>query len=227
VLDRCFGRLVELVTAHGGEVLKFAGDAALALWQAGPEGGLRAAVQSAAACALAVRQGLDGLEAAPGIRLRLRQGLGAGEAWSASVGGVEGRWEALVAGSPLAEAADAEGRAQPGEVVLSAAAKALLSGRGNGEPLTGGYLRLQGLLEPPPLRPAGEPVLLADAEEALRAYVPRSVQTRVDAGQTEWLGEFRNATTLFCNVRGLECGAAGALDRTQEVTRCLQAAVYR
>jgi class 3 adenylate cyclase len=35
LLNDCFGELVELVAADGGEVVKFAGDALLALWPAG------------------------------------------------------------------------------------------------------------------------------------------------------------------------------------------------
>ena len=39
VLNDYFGRLIDLITAHGGDVAKFAGDALLAFWRAaGPEG---------------------------------------------------------------------------------------------------------------------------------------------------------------------------------------------
>src|SRR4051794_12805621 len=32
ILNAYFGELIELITAHGGEIVKFAGDALLALW---------------------------------------------------------------------------------------------------------------------------------------------------------------------------------------------------
>src|SRR5690349_10073545 len=34
ILNAYFGELIELITAHGGEIVKFAGDALLALWPA-------------------------------------------------------------------------------------------------------------------------------------------------------------------------------------------------
>src|SRR5215472_9961305 len=33
LLNTYFGRLIDIVTAHGGDVVKFAGDALLAVWQ--------------------------------------------------------------------------------------------------------------------------------------------------------------------------------------------------
>lgn len=33
VLNACFGRLVDVVAQHGGDVLKFAGDALLSIWR--------------------------------------------------------------------------------------------------------------------------------------------------------------------------------------------------
>src|SRR6476659_6414990 len=53
ILNSYFGRLIALIGAHGGDVVKFAGDAVLALWPAGADD-LAAAVQRAAACGLAV-----------------------------------------------------------------------------------------------------------------------------------------------------------------------------
>jgi class 3 adenylate cyclase len=52
-LNDYFGRWIDIITQYGGDVVKFAGDALLAIWPADSNtGGLRAAVLQATACAL-------------------------------------------------------------------------------------------------------------------------------------------------------------------------------
>ena len=55
------------------------------------------------------------------VRLQMRAGIGAGEMWVATLGGVAGRWELLVAGSPLKQAVHAISAINPGEVAISSA----------------------------------------------------------------------------------------------------------
>src|ERR1051326_8054627 len=64
---------------------------------------LAEATQRAAQCGLAVQQALHKYEALPGVRLSLRIGIGAGEVYATHLGGAHGRWEFMVAGTPLAE----------------------------------------------------------------------------------------------------------------------------
>src|SRR5438874_1465574 len=55
MLNEYFGRIIEIVIVHGGDVVKFAGDALLALWQAEePKEELHSLTLRAAQCALAV-----------------------------------------------------------------------------------------------------------------------------------------------------------------------------
>src|SRR3954462_3971321 len=53
-LNTYFGQLIDLIAAHGGDVVKFAGDALLALWPASEED-LPTATRQAAQCGLAVQ----------------------------------------------------------------------------------------------------------------------------------------------------------------------------
>src|SRR5262249_19997485 len=63
VLNAHFEQLVTLVTDHGGDVIKFAGDALLALWEAPAlEEDLGAVTLRAAACGLAVQAALHDYE---------------------------------------------------------------------------------------------------------------------------------------------------------------------
>jgi class 3 adenylate cyclase len=64
VLDICFGKLVELAHAFGGDVIKFPGDGVLVLWRARQEvdEDLARAVRLASKCGLQIQENLDGLE---------------------------------------------------------------------------------------------------------------------------------------------------------------------
>src|SRR5436190_9152148 len=89
LLNTYFGRLIEIITAHGGDVVKFAGDALLAVWQDSDD--LTELTQRAAQCALAVQGELLGYQAVEGVRLALRVAVGAGPVRHLYLGGVFGR----------------------------------------------------------------------------------------------------------------------------------------
>src|SRR4051794_34423238 len=59
LLNAYLGQLVDMVTGAGGDVLKFAGDAVLALWAADDESGLTDAVVRVCSCALAIQERLN------------------------------------------------------------------------------------------------------------------------------------------------------------------------
>ncbi|HEU5259409.1 MAG TPA: AAA family ATPase [Vicinamibacterales bacterium] len=206
VLNFFFGRLVDLVDAHGGEVLTFPGDAVLALWPA--NGTDAAAVASAAQCAAAARETFATLDAPHGARLHLRYGLGYGHLWAAHVGGVAGRWQLVVAGDEITHLANAIASVGPNEITL-----------------TESISRVGITDAKPPQRIAFEAP--AATEACLRAFVPRAVQVRLDAGQRHWLGEFRRATVMFANLEGIDYAAHDALDQLQRAVTDVQTAVYR
>lgn len=226
LLNLLFGRLVDLVDAQGGEVLKFAGDAALAMW---PAGGLDEiiAVRQAAQCAVTAQSLLDGIESADGVRLHLRVGIGAGEAWAGNVGGVADRWELVLAGEPLEQAAKALARARPGEIGISAFVWSRIAPYATARGMGDGSALLEKILDPVDPRGAERIVLAPESEPSLRAYVPRAVQARLDAGQTDWLAEFRRASVLFIHIEGLDYTTDDVLDRLQVAVVAAQKTVYR
>ena len=126
-LNAYFGQLIELIVAHGGDVVKFAGDALLALWSTtGTDEDLATVTRRAALCSLEVQERLKEFRPAEDVRLSLRVALGAGDISTMHLGGVFGRWDFLVAGDPLIQVGVAGHDAEPGEVVLSPAAWALV-----------------------------------------------------------------------------------------------------
>ncbi len=233
LLDICFGKLVELAHALGGDVIKFPGDGVLVLWRVRPEAGqdLVQAVRLASKCALRIQEDFDALEAIPldgrePIRLRLRVAIGAGPAFAASVGGSEDRWEFVVGGEALGQIAAAARRAAPGEVACSPEAWTLVEARAAKS--AGEGVRIFQKLEPAVPHPVLEPPRLPpEASEALRQYIPRLIQARVNAGQAGWLAEFRHVTVLFVNIPQADLAPGGSADLLQTITFTLQKAAHR
>ena len=113
-LNAYFGQLIDLITIHGGDVIKFAGDALTAVWPvaiAADRDALPLAAQQAATCALAIQAALQDYQTRDGHRLALRMGLGVGNITLMHVGGVYGRWELVITGSPLSQVSQAEAHA--------------------------------------------------------------------------------------------------------------------
>eukprot|EP00736_Rhodelphis_marinus_P011959 Rmarinus@m.8260 len=146
ILNKEVGYIVNTIVQHGGDVMKFAGDAILAIWIAKPidddasgedgKGSPRAdslpgmpnvtihelgeVAVKACSCALEITRTL---EIRPplreGVRLRLHSGLGAGRCSIMHVGGKGDRWEYIVTGDAIAQVGAAEPMAEAGEVVVS------------------------------------------------------------------------------------------------------------
>lgn len=215
LLDRLTNLQVAAITAHGGDVFGFAGDAALAVWpvdQAHGAAALSLAVSNAAECALAMHVALEAqaLEAALGAPLRLRIGIGAGRVLLATTGKAGQHCEAYAAGEPLVQVAVAERQAKQGEVVLSPAAAAAAANRLETVPIGEGCERVIGVRDAAGAAGRARPDPGGSAASALRAFVPAAVLSRIDAGQSQWLAEFRLVVTLFASVNGIDYESKGA-----------------
>ena len=207
MIDRCFEPVVEAVQEAGGAILTFPGDAAIALWPADGGGGAAVAVHRAAACAAGLLDRLAAVASRVGAdpRLGFSAGLALGDVRLGGVGGERDRAELLCVGSSLARMGLAERLAQPGEVVLGAAAAAALGRRGVVVPLDDGFCRLASV-EACPAGPGVAP-LRASGSEVLRPFLPRSLLGRLDAGQTALLAEIRPVSVVFVRI-----APASALD---------------
>src|SRR5262245_54262770 len=142
LLNLFFGRLVDEVHDHGGQILKFPGDAVLALWPTEGDD-VSSAARLAGCCALAAQKNLLNVRTSDGVQLELRVGIGVGELWTVIVGGVADRWELLVAGDALTQAVRSLGAAIAGDVVGSSAMWKQIASYASAIPRAGGNVRLQ------------------------------------------------------------------------------------
>jgi len=196
-----FERLTAIIEAHGGDVVKFAGDALTAIWLSPPgRRDMRVAALPAIACAMAIQQGLYGYRISDGVDLSLRVGIGASHVAAVHVGGLEGRWALVLTGLALADGLRAEALAAPGEVVIAPRLWPQIEGHARGRPLADGFVCVEDLGAEISCTPLLRPVLGAEAEVALCGYVPTAVASRLAAGQRSWLAELRRVAVLFINL---------------------------
>ncbi len=243
ILNDYFGQLTALIAEHGGDVVKFAGDALLAIWPTlGEDQDVRAVTLRAAQCGLVAQKELHSYEASAGVRLSMRMAIGVGKADTMYIGGAFGRWEFLIAGEPIIQVSLAERQAQPGEVVLSPEAWALVQDACTGSPLeqasaqAAAAVQLENVHAPLIPQHLIVPTLDSETEAALRGYIPGAILARLTAGQgtggggesettsADWLAELRRVSVLFINLPDLSRSLP--LEQAQTVMQRLQKALY-
>jgi class 3 adenylate cyclase/predicted ATPase len=227
-LNAYFGQLIELIIAHKGDIFKFAGDAMLAIWPA-ESMSLYLATYCAAQCALAILNDLGKYQAA-NTELRLHMGIGAGKLQEFYIGGLNGRWEYLVAGEPIAQVGLAETAAGIGEVCVSLTAWELIKDQFVGTLLASNVVRLEGFnlltsVADRRLLNIGEspPIAIYDEmQERLERYVSVGVVERLKVGQTDWLGDLRRVSVMFLNLPGIDYDTDGVLDFISTIINSIQ-----
>ncbi|MBT6178182.1 MAG: AAA family ATPase [Deltaproteobacteria bacterium] len=242
ILNNNFDKLVDLVCVHGGEVVKFAGDAFAAVWlrqdelkDANSNAQMRQLVHLASQCALKiqrqtgkigkgkkVKQDIFADRYKPSISFKI--GIGKGKIQLAHVGGVNQRWDLLMKGQALERAVTAEGSAVPGDIVLEHGAHTIIEDLADGRDEVFGGFFLKKLTKKPALKELSPSTYNPEIEPALRLYIPDAVQDRVDAGQGDFIGELRRVTVLFINLPDIRSGAT--ISQDQKIVQDVQEVVF-
>jgi class 3 adenylate cyclase/tetratricopeptide (TPR) repeat protein len=233
VLNAYFGQLIDLVLNEGGDIVKFAGDALLAVWPASnelnEEKSKIAMVEAnlrAAQCGLSTQIMMGQFKPPDGLKkLSLRVAIGSGEFTSYHIGGQFQRYEFVLGGEPIRQVEQAGLLCQPGEVVLSAESLALIENDCDGQKRGEEVLNLRRLKKELPPFVYKAPEVSNSTEEILRDYIPGAIRRRLDAGQNIWLAELRQVTVLFVNLPDLRSQIT--LEKAQAGMRALQSAIYR
>jgi class 3 adenylate cyclase len=119
-IEKCLDQMVQVIVGNGGDVIKFAGDACLAIFDAKYfQNSIAKATLGASLASLELVK-LD-LKAA-GEKLKIHCGIGAGKIVGYHVGGVMNRFEYVVTGGAINEMSHAANESSAGEVVISKSA---------------------------------------------------------------------------------------------------------
>jgi class 3 adenylate cyclase/tetratricopeptide (TPR) repeat protein len=247
ILNEYFGQLINIIHDYGGDVVKFAGDAVIAVWpvvsNSIPEEGSGATdpisradhwqwTMRAAECAIKIRERLTNYKAED-ANLYLKLAVSTGRISTAHVGGVFNRWEFLLTGNPLVELGIANNLAKAGDILITPSAWKLIRNDCYAYPIEfelketiaqGG--RLDELNKPSSIFTSSKKLDIPEgAESSLRAYIPGAIINRLTAGQSSWIAELRRVTVLFINLPDLDQGTE--LESAQNIARLIQRSVYR
>ncbi len=238
LVNKYFTEMIRISQAYHGQVVKFSGDALTVLFPA-DEVPISLAVRQAAECALSMQAKMTDFSTLTTSRgpasLSMKVGIGTGDILECHVGGAFGRWEYIVAGSPLVQVAVAEQQAKPGQIVCSPQTWeiAQLFFRGVKGQNHGGYVQVDHAIEPLPWLDSTElnwsqltSKQIQAAEDALKCYVSGAVQSRL-GGQIDWLADLRPMTTVFIGMGGLDYEASNAGERLHRFVQAVRELVHR
>ena len=221
ILNRCFTSLLDVLFAHGGDVLKFGGDALTAFFP-GDQRQAAAAAQAALRMQEAMRAFREVQTSVGTFRLEMHAGVHWGRAFLAEVGS-EDRMEDVFTGGVVNRTAEAEGAAGAGEVAVPAETFALLSEGFEGEAVGDGFYRVCGQRQEAAICLDEFPALDLHALEGaggvalLKPYLVEGLYEKLLVHSNEIEGEHRRVTVLFIHAWGIDYegdpDAAEKLDR--------------
>jgi len=241
ILNDYFGKMINVIHEHGGDVVKFAGDALIVVWSIASDSGTadsaseearHQATLRAVECSLKIREKMLNYNA-EGSPLYLKMALATGQITQVHIGGVFNRWEFVLIGEPLVELGFANHEAKAGDILISPSSLALIKADIESTPLEFDMngakqkaARLTKLKNSSQLPAGNEPLVITEnLQPALTPYIPGSVINRVVAGQSDWLAELRKVTIIFINI--LESEQSLTLEMAQNLMRVIQRTVYR
>jgi len=225
ILDIYIGRLVDIILEHGGDIVKFAGDALFAFWPKPQKVSLADPSWLAMQCALHLKRTMNDFMI-HNMSISIRLGIGAGAITTYQVGGVYDRWELLFTGPAMNQANRAGAAAKAGQLVITPEIfeilhqKGLISKNGSSIQMTehpDSQLLLSLMKSPPP------PSRL---DSALRAYIPRAILSRIDAGVEPHLVDLRPLSVIFLKITTFRSKTDNDLAEVQQLMTLMQESIY-
>ncbi len=227
LLNNYLGQLIDLIISYGGDIVKFAGDALLAIWPKEIlQEDLPLLAQRVAQCCLTIQERLHNYSVSTDVRLSMKLVIAVGETLIQTLGGIFGRWELLVAGNPLSQISTANKYAKAGQILISPETLDLIKNKVEVNIEDHCHtIELQNITNKETFPVINKPKALAQSTAALRSFIPGAIRSRIDAGQTDWLAELRNITVLFINLPDLN--EETPLEKAQAAMCALQTSLYR
>lgn len=117
-LNAYIGAIVEVIYFYGGDVLKFSGDAFLALWKAAPDDRLYKVIHEVIVCALFIQQNLGRFETEVNVLLKVKLAISCGNMTFSGIGD-ELNKHYVILGDAINDVKAAEHASVSGDVVIA------------------------------------------------------------------------------------------------------------
>jgi class 3 adenylate cyclase len=198
-LNVYFGSLMQIITQHGGDILKYTGTAFICSFgDPSKQDDQQHLALQAVRCALEIQashRSTSQLNASEALSPRLpamplRICIGCGQLYALYIGGVGSAWELLLVGEPMMQLESLATKAINGDIMISSQCwrfmqdQCIAHARGADWIVT--KLRTDSNVESLQCNEPAKGSVSAQAELALRCYVPKSIQLRIDTNQYEW-----------------------------------------
>jgi len=191
-INSCFAILTEVISQYGGDIVAFAGDAILAVWD---DPDLATATDQAARCGLALRDALAAWHDGGGISQRTA--IEAGDVFFCKLGGWRDIWHYAAVGDPFYSIGAAYRSAEVGDVGLCSNAAALLSAVCDAEAVSYGA-RLVRMRNPHRLQDQEQFASVPETKLSLAGSQQRLFDARA------WIGEFRTLSVARVALADLD-----------------------
>lgn len=110
--------MVQEILSHGGDILKFSGDAFLVLFKETSSVSLQDATHRAIDTAIIIQRSFGAYKTEVGVTLRVKIAISAGEVYFSLIGS-EGFSHYVVIGQPVWKVKIAEKVAEPGDIIVN------------------------------------------------------------------------------------------------------------
>lgn len=118
MLNAYLGAMVQEILSHGGDILKFSGDAFLVLFKETSSVSLQDATHRAIDTAIIIQRSFGAYKTEVGVTLRVKIAISAGEVYFSLIGS-EGFSHYVVIGQPVWKVKIAEKVAEPGDIIVN------------------------------------------------------------------------------------------------------------
>ncbi|XP_057665067.1 uncharacterized protein LOC130899276 [Diorhabda carinulata] len=119
VLNSYIGAMVQEILSHSGDVLKFSGDAFIAMWKETDHLSLRDAIHETLDCALVIQKTYGTYQTDVDVVVRVKLAVACGHLMFSLLGD-DGNSHYLMIGQPIDDIKAAESKSSAGEIVISA-----------------------------------------------------------------------------------------------------------
>lgn len=226
ILDIYMGKLIEIITNHGGDIVKFAGDALFAVWKVSEDKTLEVETHRAVRIAMIIQERLHNFKVRSGVSLSLRIAIGCGPVHSLIIGGAFDRWEFLVSGQPLQQVAQGSNVAEPGQIVISSNVVKAIQNIEGGVVSKKGYFKMKKLQRTETSCQLHSPELSDSMIPNLKRLIPRAITARIEEGLPAGSPDLRKVSVVFAKIQNFKYDLDTPLEKVQSLMKVMQDSFY-